>query len=151
MFVVIYFIYSPLWCCSVAHLCLSLCDPMDCMQQAIQPCPSPSPRTCSNSWLLSWWCHPTIHPLSSPSPAFIVCVVTQFSPNQLWCSVVQSTQPTCTRWMTSSCFLSARLLSSPRLTKEIQPGSALNENIMGTKPLCSVIMFKISELCTSVS
>ena len=24
------------------------------------PCPSPSPRVCSNSWPLSWWCHPTI-------------------------------------------------------------------------------------------
>ena len=23
-------------------------------------CPLPSPRTCSNSCLLSWWCHPTI-------------------------------------------------------------------------------------------
>ena len=30
------------------------------------PCPSPSPRACSNSCSLSWWCHPTIsscHPL----------------------------------------------------------------------------------------
>jgi len=24
------------------------------------PCPSPSPRVCSNSCPLSWWCHPTI-------------------------------------------------------------------------------------------
>ena len=24
------------------------------------PCPSPSPRVCSKSGLLSWWCHPTI-------------------------------------------------------------------------------------------
>ena len=23
-------------------------------------CPSPTPRACSNSCLLSWWCHPTI-------------------------------------------------------------------------------------------
>ena len=23
-------------------------------------CPSPSPRVCSNSWPLHWWCHPTI-------------------------------------------------------------------------------------------
>ena len=76
------------------------------LQQASHPCPSPSPGTCSDSWLLSWWCHPTICPLSSSSSAFVVCVVTQFSPNQLWCSVAQSTQPTCTRWMTSSCFLS---------------------------------------------
>ena len=33
------------------------------------PCPSPSPRACSNSRPLSWWCHPTIHyhPLLLPS------------------------------------------------------------------------------------
>ena len=24
------------------------------------PCPFPSPRACSNSYPLSWWCHPTI-------------------------------------------------------------------------------------------
>ena len=30
---------------------------------------SPSPRVCSNSCPLSWWCHPTSHPLSSPSPS----------------------------------------------------------------------------------
>ena len=30
------------------------------LQYARLPCPLPSPRACSNSWLLSWWCHPTI-------------------------------------------------------------------------------------------
>ena len=30
------------------------------------PCPSPSPRACSDSSPLNWWCHPTIS--SSPSP-----------------------------------------------------------------------------------
>ena len=32
------------------------------------PCPSPSPWACSNSCQLRQWCHPTIHPLLSPSP-----------------------------------------------------------------------------------
>ena len=32
------------------------------------PCPSATPGDCSNSCPLSWWCHPTIHPLLSPSP-----------------------------------------------------------------------------------
>ena len=36
------------------------------------PCPSPTPRACSNSCLSSQWCHPTISSLSSPSPAFNV-------------------------------------------------------------------------------
>ena len=30
------------------------------LQHARLPCPSPSPRTCSNSCPLNWWCHPTI-------------------------------------------------------------------------------------------
>ena len=38
------------------------------LQHARLPCPSPTPRAYSNSWL-SWWCHPTISfsviPLSS--------------------------------------------------------------------------------------
>ena len=30
------------------------------LQHAKLPCPSPAPRACSNSCLLSWWCHLTI-------------------------------------------------------------------------------------------
>ena len=37
---------------------------MDCSTRL--PCPSPSPRVCSNSCLLSWWCHPTISPSVAP-------------------------------------------------------------------------------------
>ena len=39
------------------------------LQHARSPCPSPTPKACSNSCPLSWWCHPTISssvvPLSS--------------------------------------------------------------------------------------
>ena len=38
------------------------------LQHARPPCPSPTPRACSNSCPLSRWCHPTISSLSSPSP-----------------------------------------------------------------------------------
>ena len=31
-----------------------------CLQHTRLPCLSPSPRVCSNSCPLSWWCHPTI-------------------------------------------------------------------------------------------
>ena len=31
------------------------------------PCPSPSPRACSNSCPSSWWCHPIISSLLLPS------------------------------------------------------------------------------------
>ena len=30
------------------------------LQHTRLPCPSPSPGAYSNSWPLSWWCHPTI-------------------------------------------------------------------------------------------
>ena len=45
-------------CCLVTQLCLALCDPHG-LQQARLPCPSLSPRVCSNLCPLSQWCHPT--------------------------------------------------------------------------------------------
>ena len=30
------------------------------LQHVRPPCPSPSPRACSNSYPLTWWCHPNI-------------------------------------------------------------------------------------------
>ena len=38
------------------------------LQHARLPCPSPTHGAYSNSCPLSWWCHPTFYPLSSPSP-----------------------------------------------------------------------------------
>ena len=38
------------------------------LQHARLLCLSPTPGTCSNSCPSSQWCHPTISPLSSPSP-----------------------------------------------------------------------------------
>ena len=52
---------------SVVQSCLNLCNPMDCNTPRLL-CPSPTPRGCSNSWPLSWWCHPTIS--SSVTPFF---------------------------------------------------------------------------------
>ena len=46
-------------CCLVAHG----------LQHARLPCPSPSPRACSNSCPLSWWCHPTLSSSVVPFPA----------------------------------------------------------------------------------
>ena len=37
-------------------------------QHARPPFPSPTPGVYSNSWPLSWWCHPTISSSSTPSP-----------------------------------------------------------------------------------
>ena len=43
-------------CCSVTQLCPTLCD----LQHTKLLCPWPSPRACSNSCPLNWWCYPTI-------------------------------------------------------------------------------------------
>ena len=43
---------------SLAQLCPTLWP--HGLQHARPPCPSPAPRPCSNSCLLSWWCHPNI-------------------------------------------------------------------------------------------
>ena len=41
------------------------------LQHTRLPCLSPTPRACSNSYLLSWWCHPTI---SSSVISFSSCL-----------------------------------------------------------------------------
>ena len=45
------------------------------LEQARLSCPSPTPRACSNSCPLSWWCHPTISssivPFSSCLQSFL--------------------------------------------------------------------------------
>ena len=50
---------------SITQSCLTL-QPHR-LQHTRLPCPSPSPRVCSKSCPLSWWCHPTI---SSRFPLF---------------------------------------------------------------------------------
>ena len=54
------------------------------LQHARLRCPSPSPRACSNSCLLSQWCHPTIsssvvpfssHPQSFPASGSLLAAV----------------------------------------------------------------------------
>ena len=56
------------------------------------PCPSPTPRACSNSHPLSWWCHPTI---SSSAIPFSSCLQSfpasgSFSVSQFFSSASQS-------------------------------------------------------------
>ena len=47
------------------------------LQHARLPCPSPTPRTCSNSCPLSWWCHPTIS-------SSVIHSLPAFNLSQLW-------------------------------------------------------------------
>ena len=70
---------STLQYSSVAYLYLTLCDPHG-LKQARLPCPSPTPRPCSNSCPSSQWCHPTIS--SSVVPIFF-CLLT-WANDHLW-------------------------------------------------------------------
>ena len=76
---------------SFSQSCLTRCDPMD-LQQARPPCPSPTLGACSDSWPLSWWCHPTISssvvPFSSRLQSFPTSGSFQMS--QLFASSGQS-------------------------------------------------------------
>ena len=60
--------------CLVAQSCPTLCD-HHWLQQTRPPCPSLSPRICSNSCPLNWWCHPSISssliPFSSCLQSFL--------------------------------------------------------------------------------
>ena len=57
---------------SLKELCLTLCDPTR-LQYARLPCPSPTPRACSYSCPLSWWCHPTISSSVVPFSSCLQC------------------------------------------------------------------------------
>ena len=48
--------FSSVQFSSVAQSCLTLCNPMDTRP----PCPSPTPRVCSNSCPSNQWCPPII-------------------------------------------------------------------------------------------
>ena len=63
------------FCCSVAKSSPTLCNPHG-LRHFRLPCPPLSPRVCSNSWPLSWWCYLTISssvaPFSSCPQSFLV-------------------------------------------------------------------------------
>ena len=62
--------------------CIQLYDPMDYRTHARLLCPPLSPRVCSNSCPLSWWCYLTISssatPFSSCSRSFPTSVFSQW-------------------------------------------------------------------------
>ena len=62
------------------------------LQHARLPCPSPSPRACSNSCPLSQWCHPTISSSVVPFSSYIQSfpVLGSFPVSQLFTSRGQS-------------------------------------------------------------
>ena len=63
------------------------------LQHARLPCPSPTPRVCSNSCPLSQWCHPiilaSVTPFSSCPPSFPASVVWVLT--NAWCYLTKTT------------------------------------------------------------
>ena len=57
-YIVVIWSLSSVHCSSVAQSCPTLWP--HGLQHARPPCPSPSPRACSDSWPSSRWCHPTV-------------------------------------------------------------------------------------------
>ena len=78
-------------CSSVAKLCLTLWP--HGLQHSRLPCPSPSPRVCSNSCPLSQWCHPTISSSVIPVSSCLLSFPASgsFPMSQLFTSGGQST------------------------------------------------------------
>ena len=49
-----------------SHSVISYCFQPHGLQHTGLPCPSPTPRACSNLCPSSWWCHPTISSSEAP-------------------------------------------------------------------------------------
>ena len=62
--------HALMFCCSVQFSCSVVSESLrpHGLQHIGPPCPSPTLGASSNSCRSSLWCHPTYHPLSSPSP-----------------------------------------------------------------------------------
>ena len=58
----------PCCCCSLTKSCWTLYNPMDCSTPGSSVIHPLSPRVCSNSCPLSWWCYLTISCSVPPSP-----------------------------------------------------------------------------------
>jgi len=61
--------FSVVCCCSVTHTCLTLSTHGP--QHARLPCPSPTPRVCSNSCPSGQGCHPTISSSVIPRSSYL--------------------------------------------------------------------------------
>ena len=104
-------------CCLVAHLCPIL-QPHG-LQQARLPCPSPSPRDCSNSCPLSQWCHLAILSPAAPFSSYLKSFPASgsFRMRQFFASgspsIGISAQHQSFQWIFRTDFLSDGLLGSP--------------------------------------
>ena len=119
------------YCCSVTQSCLTLWDSHG-LWQARLPYPSPSPGACSNSRLLSQWCHPTISssvvPFSSHLQSFPASESFQMS--QFFTSGGQSIGVSALAWilpMNIQDWFPLRLVWSPCSPRDSQESSPTSQ------------------------
>ena len=116
--------------CSVQFSCSVASDSLwpHRLQHARLLCRSPTPRACSNSCPLSWWCHPTI---SSSVICFSSCLQSfpalgSFPMSQFFASGGQSTGVSASasfQWIFGTDFLYDGLVGSPCSPRNSQESS----------------------------
>ena len=88
--------------CSVQFSCLSVMShslQLHELQHARLPCPSPTPRACSNSWPSGRWCHPIISPSVVPFSCLQFCpALGSFPMSQFFASGGQSIGASTSLW-----------------------------------------------------
>ena len=103
------------------------------LQQFRLPCPSPSPRVCSNSHPLSLWCHPTISssvvPFSSCSQSFPASWSFQMSQLFAWVAKILEfqIQHQSFQWIFRTDLLSDGLVGSPCSPRDSQESSPTSQ------------------------
>ena len=146
MTVVSFYEWENWGCCWwVAKLCWILWEPHG-LQQARLPCPSPSPRICSNSYSLNWRCHPTI---SSSAVPFYSCP--QYFPASgsflIRCPKLLELQHQSFQWLFRVDFLQVWLVWSPCCPRNSQE-SSLTPQFKSINS--SVLRFLYNPILTSI-
>ena len=158
-----YFLNSPshensemvLWSCAVVIVVQSLICVPHGLQHARLPCPSPTPRACSNSCPSSWWCHPIIlcHPLL-PLPSISPSVRVFFNESVLhirwpkyWSFSSASVLPKSiqgilglTDWIFLQCKGLSRVFSNPTVQKHQFFGT--QGSLWSNSPICTWLLEK---------
>ena len=112
-------------CCSVTKSCVSL-QPYG-LQHTRLPCPSLSPRVCSNSHPFSQWCHPTVSSSTTPfsfcPQSFPASGVFQWISSSYQVAKVLELQQQSFQWILRVYFLLDWLVGSPCSPRDSQESS----------------------------
>ena len=139
-------------CCSLTNLCLHSLQPHG-LQPAKLPCPSLSPRVCSDSCPSSHWCHPTILssvvPFSSCLQSFLASRFFQWvsSSHQVAKGLEFQLQHQSFQWIFRSDFLYDGLVRSPCSPRDSQESSPTPQSKSISS---SVLSFLYSPTLTSI-